>query len=159
LGCANIASKLTGYATDASGFFADISRSTIGSTNGTIVLGPDGTKFSFVSSSTLDSSGNLTTQNPTLTDPNGNQITSTTFSSLNETDWTDSLGQTVLKIVNVANASQISETDYKRLAVDRTYQTIAMKYEISERSDEFWMLWNLGILGYWSQVCLRNRFA
>jgi RHS repeat-associated protein len=139
LGCGAPPNVVTGHALDASGYFVDIS------TPSGIVRAPDGTQINFATSSTLDSSNNLTTHNPTITDANGNQISSVSCfpgngpsPCISETDWTDSLGQVVLKIGNQANASGfISEVDYKRLAVDGTYQNIAMKYEFVNVQSNF----------------------
>ncbi len=103
----------SGYATDASGYFMDIS------SNPTIVRAPDGTKFAITSGS----------QNPVVTDVNGNQVLSSVDPN-GGTDWSDTLGQTVLKIISIFSPTGLlSETDYSRLAVDGTYQTIAKKFQ------------------------------
>jgi RHS repeat-associated protein len=136
-GCGAPANVLTGYALDASGYFMDISGSTGGASSGVIVRAPDGTKIDFTTTNTVDANGNLITQNPTITDPNGNQITSKSCAPGNgpnpcvaETDWTDTLGQIALKITyQTDSGGRITETDYNRLAVDGTYRTIAMKYQ------------------------------
>jgi len=104
---------LSGYATDASGYFMDIS------SNPVVVRAPDGTKFAFTP--TL---GQLW-QYPIVTDTNGNQILSSTDTNGN-LNWSDTLGQIVLKTI-FPNGAPPSETDYSRLAVDGTYQTIAQK--------------------------------
>jgi RHS repeat-associated protein len=102
---------LSGYATDASGYFMDISSTPA------IVRTPDGTKLTFPSTGSI------------ITDVNGNQILRSTDPSGN-LSWSDTLGQTVLKIVSSFSPSGlISETDYSRLAVDGTYQTIAKKFQ------------------------------
>lgn len=133
LGCAPPQSVLTGNAVDASGYYADISNQPLGpGENGVIVRGPDGTKIDFTTVNNLDGNGNLvSTTNPTITDPNGNRIGSTTYIASGETDWADTLGQTVLKVTNLFNGpnGSTSETDYNRLAVDGSYQTVAVKYE------------------------------
>ena len=120
----------TGYATDASGYFMDITGTA------PIVRGPDGTKYDFSTVFNLDANGNAISQrNPIITDPNGNQITSITYDQntstapAGETDWIDTLGQVALKINDILNAgNQLIERDYKRLAVDGTYNTVAVKY-------------------------------
>jgi YD repeat-containing protein len=122
-------SILTGYATDASGYYMDLSRG--------VVISPDGIEYNLKPVNNLDANGNIISiTNGHIVDPNGNQITSTTQISdtppitIGETDWTDTLGQTVLKVVSLPNgpSGQTSEIDYERLAVDGTYQTIALKY-------------------------------
>lgn len=124
---------LTGYATDGSGYFIDIS-------GPTIVRAPDGTRYNMTKTNNFDSNSNLvSTTNPTITDPNGNSISSTTYYensgtpnfTVGETDWTDTLGQIVLRIASISNgpSGMISEIDYNRLAVDGTYQPVAVKYE------------------------------
>jgi RHS repeat-associated protein len=124
---------LTGYATDGSGYFIDIS-------GPTIVRAPDGTRYNMTKTNNFDANQNLvSTTNPIITDPNGNSISSTTYYqnsgtpnfTIGETDWTDTLGQIALRIVSVSNGPNglISEVDYNRLAVDGTYQTVAAKYE------------------------------
>jgi RHS repeat-associated protein len=121
----------TAYATDASGYFLDAK-------NG-IVYAPDGTKFTFSKPATQDANGNFILQEPVVTDPNGNYFTGVDNETVGETDWKDSLGQTVLKITNQGTASNggFSETDYGRLAVDGTYQTIAVKYEVASIRSNF----------------------
>jgi RHS repeat-associated protein len=116
-GSCNLNQNWTGYATDASGYFADISAP--GHLN-PIIRGPDGTKLNYTSVST--------NPNLMLTDPNGNQLVSTVNTSTGETDWIDTLGQTVLKIVSTANGTT-GENDYSRLAVDGTYQTFRFKWQ------------------------------
>jgi hypothetical protein len=124
---------LTGYAKDGSGYFIDI-------TGQTIVRAPDGTRFNMTKTNNFDANQNLvSTTNPIITDPNGNSISSTTYYqnsgtpnvTIGETDWTDTLGQIALRIVSLANGPNglISEIDYNRLAVDGTYQTVAVKYQ------------------------------
>src|SRR5207245_7074620 len=81
-GICNTASNLKGYATDASGFYIDITNIST-----PIVKFPDGTKDVFPPS---------TTGPPILTDPNGNQLSSA--SPTGETDWYDTLGQIALKV-------------------------------------------------------------
>jgi RHS repeat-associated protein len=115
-GFTNISS---GYATDASGYFINIS------TAPTIVRGPDGTTYS-LNTGASQPGGLSIIQDPTIMDPDGNQISPIVNSSTGETDWTDTLGQTALKIL-ILNGG--AETDYNRLAVDGTYQTIARKYQ------------------------------
>jgi RHS repeat-associated protein len=116
----------TGFATDASGYNIDLSKA-----EGPIVRGPDGTKYLFGGGGGVI--GGVTySQGSALTDANGNRITSTVNSQTNETDWTDTLGQTVLKVTSQFNNlnGSISETDYSRLAGDQSYQTIAVKYQL-----------------------------
>lgn len=114
------------HATDASGHYIDISNLTLA---GPTVRAPDGTKLVFSGSGTTIN-GVTFLQKPTFTDPNGNLITGTTNSQTGETDWVDTLGQTALKITSQFNSSsQLTETDYSRLAVDGTYQTVAVKYQ------------------------------
>ena len=112
------------YGTDASGFLLDA--------NHKIVYAPDGTKFTFTSTTSQDSNGNFIQALPTITDPNGNQITGIKNLTTGETDWTDSLNQIVLKITSLFNNPNnlLSEIDYSRLAVDGSYQVIAAKYQV-----------------------------
>jgi hypothetical protein len=111
------------YGTDASGFLLDAKAK--------IVYAPDGTKFTFISTTSQDGNGNFIQALPTITDPNGNQITGIKNLTTGETDWTDSLNQVVLKITGFNNPNGLPlETDYARLAVDGTYQTIAAKYQV-----------------------------
>ncbi|HEY2914896.1 MAG TPA: hypothetical protein VGK21_16140, partial [Candidatus Angelobacter sp.] len=108
---------LTGYATDASGYFMDIS------SNPVIVRASDGTKFAFTSTP-------LFMQYPIVTDVNGNQTQSSVDPNAN-LNWSDTLGQIVLNtIFNRFTSGLPSETDYSRLAVDGTYQTIAKKFQV-----------------------------
>lgn len=114
----------TGNATDASGYYIDISN-----LSAPFVRTADGTKISF---NGPVGSGGGTLKATTMIDANGNQITSTTNSQTLETDWVDTLGQTVLKTTIQFNnpSGEISETDYNRLAVDGSYQTVAEKYQL-----------------------------
>jgi len=110
---------LSGYATDASGYFIDISSTP------PVVRAPDGTKFAFTSTP-----ANLM-QYPIVTDVNGNQTLSSVDPNAN-LNWTDTLGQTVLNTTfsHFSPSGLPSETDYSRLAVDGTYQTIAKKFQV-----------------------------
>jgi RHS repeat-associated protein len=135
-GCSPPANTLTGHALDASGYYMDISGTIAGAAP--IVRAPDGTMVNFKTTFTINANGDLITQNPTITDPNGNQLTSVSCAPgngsnpcISETDWTDTLGQTALKITNQYNGPNgvMSETDYSRLAVDGSYQAVALKYE------------------------------
>lgn len=93
---------------------------------------PDGTKFTFTSTTSQDGNGNFIQALPTITDANGNQVTGLKNLTTGETDWTDSLNQIVLKVTSLFNNPNnlLSETDYSRLAVDGTYQVIAAKYQV-----------------------------
>jgi hypothetical protein len=116
----NTVSADTGYAIDGSGYFIDVSN-----TSNPLVRNPDGTKFVF-----SGSPGVTEVENPAITDANGNQITSTVNPTTGEVDWKDTLGQIALTVTTQSNGSGgLSERDYNRLAVDGTYQTIAVKYE------------------------------
>jgi RHS repeat-associated protein len=120
----NLQGASTGYATDGSGYYIDILTS-----NGPTVRSSAGDVFIFTSSQSL---GTIFLQNPVINDANGNHITTTVNSQTGETGFVDTLGQTVLEITKQFNNpnSSLSEADYDRLAVDGTYQTIAVKYQV-----------------------------
>ena len=120
----NLQGASTGYATDGSGYYIDILASpgpTVRSSSGHVLIFPSST-----------ATGTVFLQNPAIHDANGNQITTIVNSQTLETDFVDTLGQTILKITKQFNNpnSSLSETDYNRLAVDGTYQTIAVKYQV-----------------------------
>ena len=114
----------TGYATDGSGYFIDILAS-----NGPTVRSSNGDVIVFTGNAVA--SGTSFLQGTSINDANGNQITVIVNSQTGETDYVDTLGQTVLKVTSQFNGplGSISETDYNRLAVDGTYQTVALKYQ------------------------------
>jgi RHS repeat-associated protein len=89
----------TGYATDNSGFFIDITTPTSPK-----VYSPSGTQ--------------ITTG--ILKDSNGNYISDTVVNS-SETDWTDSVGRTALKIITSS-----SSIKYEYLDPTGVYQTITL---------------------------------
>ena len=94
-GPCQLSNATKGYAADGSGFFLDARPG--------IVYAPDGTKFTFGSSTTQDGNGNFVQDTPAITDPNGNQITGVNNLTTGETDWFDTLNQTVLKITSQFN--------------------------------------------------------
>lgn len=88
---------LTGYASDGSGYYL-----TIDEYSGSVT--------------SLFSKGGLKITPTTITDPNGNYISSTTNS--NETDWTDSAGRLALKVITNGTSS----IEYEFQKPDGTYQ-------------------------------------
>jgi RHS repeat-associated protein len=97
-----------GYAVDATGFYVDATAPT-----SPTVKGPGG----------MQVVGGVST----AVDTNGNFVTKTVVSST-ESDWTDSVGNVVLKIIYIPNTTSPTEIDYKFL--DGTgasnYQTIKL---------------------------------
>jgi hypothetical protein len=92
-------SLTTGYATDNSGFFINIANHT-----SPVVYAPDGSKITAGS----------------ITDTNGNKITATVVNG-SETDWTDSSGRIVLKIIKGS-----SNIQYEVLDQNGQYQTVTV---------------------------------
>lgn len=95
------------YAGDASGYYLSSAYTS------PIVLGPNGLK---------EGGGTFT-----ASDVNGNFITQTVVSST-ETDWTDSVGHTALKIIYTPNATSPTSIQYKFLDGSGNYQTITLQY-------------------------------
>ncbi len=92
----------TGYATDGSGDYIDITA-------------PDDPM--------VRRANGFTVRSNSLTDTNGNYITSSTVGS-NETDWTDTLGQIALKVITGPSSIQ-----YQYLNPSGTYSTVTLNLQ------------------------------
>jgi YD repeat-containing protein len=96
-GCSGtITGTKTGYALDGSGYFLN---------------GPSGV---------VTTSGGIAHSSGVVTDANGNEITKTVVNS-SETDWKDTVGNTVLKVI-----SESSSVQYEFLDPTGAYQTTTM---------------------------------
>ncbi len=106
----------TGYAADASGYYINVNALYPASSPTNTVTDPTGKIV-------VNGSGNAS-------DANGNYITKTVISST-ETDWTDSVGNTALKIIY--SPSQTAPTTIQYKFLDGTgasnYQTITLKLQ------------------------------
>jgi YD repeat-containing protein len=100
------ASPYVGTATDGSGITYNPATNVIGFPDGTSLIGT------------------------TFVDSNGNQITPSTTGS--ETDWTDTVGRTVLKIITSS-----TQTQYEYLDPTGAYQTTTVQYQIYNVQSNF----------------------
>jgi hypothetical protein len=98
------------HATDGSGYLLSAAY------NNPVVLGPNGQH---------ESGGTFT-----ASDVNGNYVTKTavTCNGCVETDWTDSVGHTALKIIYTPNTTSPTSVQYKFLDGSGNYQTITLLY-------------------------------
>ncbi|MGB8786037.1 MAG: RHS repeat-associated core domain-containing protein [Candidatus Acidiferrales bacterium] len=115
-GTCSVPAELTGYATDGSGFYMNI---TGGATN-PVVYTPSGMKI----------------QDFTATDSNGNQLSGiTNLNNFNEFDWTDTLGQLAVKVIASTTSMNVEYLDtsgnYQSVTFTLTPLSIATKFQCS----------------------------
>jgi RHS repeat-associated protein len=98
------------YASDSSGYLLSQAG------DNPIVLGPNGQQ---------ETGGTFTS-----TDANGNYVTKTTVtcSGCVETDWTDSVGHTALKVIYTPNTTSPTSIQYKFLDGSGNYQSITLQF-------------------------------
>lgn len=98
------------YASDGSGYLLSQAE------DHPVVIGPNGQ---------IETGGTFT-----ASDANGNYVTKTSVSCTGcvETDWTDSIGHTALKIIYTPNTTSPTSVQYKFLDASGNYQTITLQY-------------------------------